>query len=134
MFRSTVRKKKSALVNILAAGLVGTIFVVQGSAQDTKTPMENKVGTWSLAIHGGAGGDPNKLTPDITKAKMDGLRTALAKGQVLLSKGALAIDVVQTVVEVLEDDPNFNAGRGAVFNDVGDISLDASLMDGTDLS
>ena len=134
LFRSTVRKKKSALVNSLVAGLVGTIFVVQGSAQDTKTPMENKVGTWSLAIHGGAGGDPKKLTPDITKAKMDGLRTALAKGQELLSKGALAIDVVQTVVEVLEDDPNFNAGRGAVFNDVGDISLDASLMDGSDLS
>ncbi|MFN9416719.1 MAG: hypothetical protein ACK578_04380, partial [Pirellula sp.] len=58
LFKSTVRKKKSALVNILAAGLVGTIFVVQGSAQDTKTPRENKAGTWSLAIHGGAGGDP----------------------------------------------------------------------------
>jgi len=51
-----------------------------------------------------------------------------------LEQSASAVDVVQAVVEVLEDDPNFNAGRGAVLNSVGEVSLDASIMDGSDLS
>lgn len=132
--RNSHNPNNTAFVAAIAIGLAGTTFVSQCSAQEAKTPMVNKAGSWSLAIHGGAGGDPKKLTPEITKAKMDGLRTALAKGQDLLTQGFPAIDVVQAVVEVLEDDPNFNAGRGAVFNDVGDVSLDASLMDGSDLS
>lgn len=96
--------------------------------------MVNNKSQWSIAIHGGAGGDPDKLTPEITKAKLDGLRKALKKGKEMLSESRPAIDVVQAVVEILEDDPSFNAGCGAVFNDVGDVSLDASLMDGSDLS
>lgn len=52
----------------------------------------------------------------------------------MLSNSANAIDVAEAVVRVLEDDPNFNAGRGAVLNEIGEYSLDASLMDGSDLS
>jgi L-asparaginase / beta-aspartyl-peptidase len=89
---------------------------------------------WSIAIHGGAGGDIDRWNPAQRQARIDGLTAALKRGKEMLEKSASAIDVVEAVVQVLEDDPNFNAGRGAVMNSVGDISMDASIMDGTDLS
>jgi beta-aspartyl-peptidase (threonine type) len=89
---------------------------------------------WSIAIHGGAGGDLQRWSEAQRKARIDGLKAALNRGKELLEQGAAAVDVVQAVVQVLEDDPNFNAGRGAVLNSVGDASLDASIMDGSDLS
>lgn len=110
-----------------------------GMAQSDTTEQEkrgkvNGTKSWSIAIHGGAGGDPAKLTPAIIENKSKGLEAALSKGVSLLQQGGEAIDVAQAVVEILEDDPHFNAGRGAVFNSIGDVSLDASIMDGKDLS
>ena len=89
---------------------------------------------WSIAIHGGAGGDLDRWSPQQRQARIDGLQRALSKGKSMLSNSANAIDVAEAVVRVLEDDPNFNAGRGAVLNEIGEYSLDASLMDGKDLS
>ena len=89
---------------------------------------------WSIAIHGGAGGEPGRWTEKQIQDRIEGLRIALRKGTELLEKSDAAIDVVQAVVQVLEDNPNFNAGRGAVLNSVGEVSLDASIMDGSDLS
>ena len=93
----------------------------------------NKV-SWSIAIHGGAGGEPGRWTEKQMQDRLDGLKLALTKGTEMLKQSAPAIDVVQAVVQILEDDPNFNAGRGAVLNSVGEVSLDASMMDGSDLS
>ncbi len=90
--------------------------------------------TWSIAIHGGAGGEPGRWNDKQIQDRIDGLRAALKQGKEMLEKSAPAIDVVQAVVQVLEDNPNFNAGRGAVLNSVGEVSLDASIMDGSDLS
>jgi beta-aspartyl-peptidase (threonine type) len=52
----------------------------------------------------------------------------------MLEASGNALDVAEAVVRVLEDDPHFNAGRGAVLNEIGEYSLDASLMDGLDRS
>jgi len=90
--------------------------------------------TWSIAIHGGAGGEPGRWNDKQIQDRINGLRAALSQGKEMLEKSATAIDVVQAVVQVLEDNPNFNAGRGAVLNSVGEVSLDASIMDGSDLS
>ena len=90
--------------------------------------------TWSIAIHGGAGGDIDRWTAVQKQNRIHGLKAALQHGKELLEKSMPAVDVVQAVVQILEDDPNFNAGRGAVLNSVGDVSLDASIMDGSDLS
>jgi beta-aspartyl-peptidase (threonine type) len=106
----------------------------QTKNNNQKTVMVNAKQTWSIAIHGGAGGDPTKLSESSQQLKLAGLRAALNRGTELLKNGSSAIDVAQQVVEALEDDPSFNAGRGAVFNSEGDISLDASLMDGKDLT
>jgi beta-aspartyl-peptidase (threonine type) len=89
---------------------------------------------WTIAIHGGAGGDLERWTAQQQQARIQGLQAALRRGVELLEKSTPAVDVAEAVVRVLEDDPNFNAGRGAVLNEIGEFSLDASLMDGSDLS
>ena len=62
-----------------------------------------------------------------------GVATALEAGWVLLQEGAAALDVVEAVVRMLEDDPVFNAGYGAHLNQDGEVELDASIMEGRDL-
>lgn len=87
---------------------------------------------WAIAIHGGAGGDPVKWNPEKRKARELGLELALKTGQDLLSQGGSAMDAVEAVIRVLEDDASFNAGRGAVLTEDGVAELDASIMDGSD--
>ena len=88
---------------------------------------------WSLMIHGGAG----QLARDVIGDAYDAAaRAALARaldaGGAILATGGSALDAVAAAVEVLEDDPSFNAGRGAVFTYDGTIELDAAIMDGRD--
>lgn len=86
---------------------------------------------WSLVIHGGAGViERARMTPEREKAARDGLNAALDAGQAVLARGGSAVDAVEAAVKVLEDDPNFNAGRGAVFTYEGTNELDAAIMDG----
>src|SRR3546814_3842255 len=61
------------------------------------------------------------------------LQAALDAGAQVLREGGSAIEAVRTVIVLLEDDPRFNAGRGAVFTWDGTNELDASIMDGRDL-
>ncbi|WP_326525917.1 isoaspartyl peptidase/L-asparaginase family protein [Sphingomonas sp.] len=87
---------------------------------------------WTLVIHGGAGViERERMTPEREKAARAGLNAALDAGQAVLAKGGNAIDAVEAAVRVLEDDPAFNAGRGAVFTYEGTNELDASIMDGS---
>ena len=83
-----------------------------------------------LVIHGGAGVVRKEMTPEKEKAVRAGLEKALATGYAVLKSGGNSLDAVQKAIVVLEDDPNFNAGRGAVFNHEGKNELDASIMDG----
>ncbi|HEY6452946.1 MAG TPA: isoaspartyl peptidase/L-asparaginase [Steroidobacteraceae bacterium] len=86
---------------------------------------------YALAIHGGAGGGPR--TPDAgagEQAYRYGLEHALAAGRDVLERDGCALDAVEAAVTVLEDDPAFNAGRGAVLTLDGTAELDAAIMDG----
>lgn len=88
-------------------------------------------GRWTLAIHGGAGVIPRgALSPEEDRAYRVGLSAALAAGSKVLVGGGSSLDAVEAAVEVLEDDPHFNAGRGAVFDAEGKNQLDAAIMDG----
>lgn len=90
-----------------------------------------EVPRWSLAIHGGAGIiDRGSLPPEKEAAYRDGLTAALRAGSAILEKGGPALDAVAAAVRVLEDNPLFNAGRGAVFTAEGKNELDAAIMDG----
>ena len=88
---------------------------------------------WNLMLHGGAGTlTPDTLTPDQARGARAALGKALHLGSAILRDGGSAIDAVAAAVSSLEDDPHFNAGRGAVLGYDGEISLDAAIMDGTD--
>lgn len=89
---------------------------------------------FGLAIHGGAGTiSRSELTPLREQAYRAALEQALKAGFEILNRGGSSLDAVEAAVRVLEDDPHFNAGRGAVFTSAGTHELDASIMDGKTL-
>ena len=83
-----------------------------------------------LVIHGGAGVEPGDLTPQEEANASAALMAALKAGHAKLQAGASSVDAVAAAITVLEDAPQFNAGRGAVFTHDGRNELDTSLMDG----
>ena len=88
----------------------------------------------ALALHGGAGTIlKSRLTAEIDAKYRSGLQNALARGWKILNSGGTALDAVEETVCELEDNPLFNAGRGAVFNHDGVNEMDASIMDGAKL-
>lgn len=89
---------------------------------------------WAIAIHGGAGSSPDSRTQAENDAYLLSLRSALRRGATLLDEGGTALDAVEQVILRLEDDPLFNAGKGAVFTADGQHELDASIMDGASLA
>ena len=90
---------------------------------------------FAIAIHGGAGTLSRKdMQPSQETEYLAGLEDALDAGYVVLSRGGSSLDATIAAVRVLEDNPLFNAGRGAVLNRDGVAELDASLMDGRTMS
>ena len=90
--------------------------------------------SFAIVIHGGAGSSAKDFDSPAVQRRRASIKSALAKGvEILKSKGS-ALDAVEAVILVLENDPQFNAGKGAVFNAVGSHELDASIMDGSNKS
>ncbi|MDI1364195.1 MAG: isoaspartyl peptidase/L-asparaginase, partial [bacterium] len=89
---------------------------------------------WSLAVHGGSGVlERGDLTPEKEQAFRASLDAALRAGAKVLEAGGSSLDAVEATVRILEDNPLFNAGKGAVFTAEGRNELDASIMDGATL-
>lgn len=117
--------KSVALAAVLS--LVAVPALAQTGAQEAPR--------WSLAIHGGAGViERDSLSPAQDSAYRAALQKALDAGSAVLERGGAALDAVQAAIEVMEDDPLFNAGRGAVFTAEGRNELDAAVMNGPDLT
>jgi beta-aspartyl-peptidase (threonine type) len=95
--------------------------------------MNAMAATPVLVIHGGAGVTPKEVTPEKEKLIRAGLQKALETGYAVLKAGGSSLDAVSKTIVVLEDDPEFNAGKGAVFNHDGKNELDAAIMDGATL-
>lgn len=113
------------LLVVAASALVGITSV---AADEAASPR------WSIALHGGAGViTPDQMTPEREAAYRASLNEALSAGAAVLDAGGSALDAVEAAIRVMEDDPLFNAGRGAVFTAAGRNELDASIMDGADL-
>jgi L-asparaginase / beta-aspartyl-peptidase len=90
---------------------------------------------FGLAIHGGAGTLPRaEMSAGREERYRAGLSEALAAGFAILERGGSSVDAVTRSVVLLEDNPLFNAGRGAVFTYDGHNELDASIMDGATLA
>jgi L-asparaginase / beta-aspartyl-peptidase len=90
---------------------------------------------WALVLHGGAGGRVEELTLDARGSYVDGLTRAYKAGADVLAAGGAALDAVCAAVEQLEDDPLFNAGRGAALTSAGKVMEEtpAVLMVAPDL-
>ncbi|MCW2878705.1 MAG: iaaA [Sphaerisporangium sp.] len=85
---------------------------------------------WALVLHGGAGGRVEELSLEEHGSYREGLTAAYLAGAAVLSAGGSALDAVCATVARLEDDPLFNAGRGAALTAVGTAELDACVMTG----
>jgi len=85
-------------------------------------------------IHGGAGTLDNIKDDRISVRYMESLRVILEHGREILSRGAGAVETVETCASQLEDDPLFNAGCGSVLTEHGHVEMDAGIMDGRDLA
>jgi L-asparaginase / beta-aspartyl-peptidase len=115
-------KEKSMRLLLMMIGAL--LMTTAAQAQDKQTE-------WKLVIHGGAGViERDKLTAEKDREIRAALDQALQAGSKILAAGGSALDAVEATVRVLEDNPNFNAGRGAVFTYEGTNELDASIMDG----
>lgn len=90
--------------------------------------MQNSPKNFSLMIHGGAGAIDN------VSEYRPSLERILREGQTMLAAGSSALDVVTACVTMLEDDAMFNAGRGSVLNEDGNVEMDAAAMNGIDIS
>lgn len=108
--------------------IIGVLMMLDDSHAAAAAQAE---GRWALVVHGGAGVIERK---QMTAAQEKAYRAAMAHvaevGAAVLKKGGTSLDAVERVIRVLEDDPLFNAGRGAVFTAEGRNELDAAIMDG----
>lgn len=119
---------KSLLVHFLL--LLGFLSCSPAGSQNAQpTPKKQ----WAIVIHGGAGVISKDISESVRKEYEEALKNALDTGTKLLKEGSSAIDVVESVIRLMEEDPHFNAGKGAVMTSAGEHELDASIMDGATL-
>jgi beta-aspartyl-peptidase (threonine type) len=104
---------------------VSTLVLVLATAVRAEEPIKA-----ILVVHGGAGDPAADNSPAELAKRREGLERALRAGHKVLQEGRTSLDAVEAAIRVLEDDPNFNAGRGAVFTHEGRNELDASIMEG----
>ena len=111
--------------------LIGALMMTHAPAYAQSGSQADRPG-WRLVIHGGAGViERDRLTPEQDREIRAALDLALQTGSAILARGGSALDAVEATAKVLEDDPHFNAGRGAVFTYQGTNEMDASIMDGS---
>lgn len=110
------------------ACLLAASLLLPLSAQANDKPF-------SIAIHGGAGTiSKAKLSDEQQQAYRDKLKEAIDAGYKVLNDGGDSVTAVTTAINILEDSPLFNAGKGAVYTFDGGHELDASLMDGNTMN
>ncbi len=119
---------KAKAIRILLFSLMS--FLIVSCSRD-----ETQIQKFGLVIHGGAGTIKKETLPPEIEAEYEAkLTEALRTGYEILNNGGSSLDAVTNVINVLEDSPLFNAGKGAVFANNGLNELDASIMDGKTLN
>jgi L-asparaginase / beta-aspartyl-peptidase len=114
-------------------GLVCGCVVADMATSEAWAGEGSQQKTWAIVVHGGAGTVSKDAAPETVQAWRDGLRVALEKGKSIVEAGGTSLDAVEATIRILEDNPLFNAGKGAVFNSAGGHELDSSIMDGSSL-
>lgn len=106
------------------------VILLTSCAQPDKSTDAPTSKEWALVIHGGAGVISKSMPDSIKQQYRQDLDEALSIGENILKSGGAAVDAVEKVINYLEDNPRFNAGKGAVFTHDGDHELDAAIMVG----
>jgi beta-aspartyl-peptidase (threonine type) len=100
----------------------------------TAAAQSPRSGHWAIVLHGGAGViKRSEMDPKTDAAFRASLTRAIEAGAQVLNGGGSSMDAIEASIRILEDDPLFNAGRGAVFAADGHNELDAAIMDGATL-
>jgi beta-aspartyl-peptidase (threonine type) len=100
----------------------------------TNISAQPKTGKFTIVIHGGAGDFPKDSPEELKQQYITSLTEALNIGKNILANGGTSLDAVEKVINYFEDNILFNSGKGAVFTSEGKHELDASIMQGKDLS
>ncbi len=116
----------------LILAILFVVFPMMSSGQQNIQTTSGR--SYTIVIHGGAGKISESLPDSVKQAYVSGLSHALQIGKDILSKGGTSLDAVEEVLRYFETDPKFNAGIGAVYTADSSHELDASIMDGRDLS
>jgi beta-aspartyl-peptidase (threonine type) len=114
---------------------IGLFSILIGTGCKSPSNPVETMSAYVLVIHGGAGVITRaSMHGDMEKSYREALDSALSIGENILSNGGTALDAVEAVVAWMEDSPLFNAGKGSVFTYEGRNEMDASIMNGSDLS
>ncbi|WP_029087137.1 isoaspartyl peptidase/L-asparaginase family protein [Brevundimonas aveniformis] len=119
------------MIRFLCLFVLTLAFAGSAAAQNVAADAGDEPLRWTIAIHGGAGTiERSQMTPERDAEYRAALTAAIEAGSEVLRNGGSSLDAIQASIEVMEDNPMFNAGRGAVFTAEGANSLDAAIMDG----
>ncbi len=124
---------------ILFSSLLITALALFACKNENKSSQNQTIAAipkqqWAIVIHGGAGGMTREnLAPELDTEYRAALTVAVNTGKKILADGGSALDAVEQTIRTMEDNPLFNAGKGAVFTHEGKNELDAAIMDGSNL-
>ena len=119
---------------VIGLGLISCKYEQKNTGQQSINASAQKQ-EWAIVIHGGAGAIArDKMSPEMDKEYRSVLAEAINVGKKILNDGGSALDAVEKTINVLENNPLFNAGKGAVFTHEGRNELDAAIMDGSNLA
>ena len=112
MMRSVRNLTLCVSILIIIATMLGPILASAQNAPQN-APGSHK---WAVVVHGGAGViERSSMTPEAEKQYRAGITEAINAAAAVLDKGGSSLDAVEAAIKLLEDNPMFNAGRGAVF-------------------
>lgn len=134
IIKALIVEPNEGIMNTLMNRIVGLLVLTLtiGCTQSEPGAQDMQKKEWALALHGGAGVISKDLPDSVKQGYMDDLNEALGIGENILADGGSALDAVEQVINYLEDNPKFNAGKGAVFTHDGGHELDAAFMVGND--
>lgn len=123
------------LTVILALGCKNENPTSEAEVEETATTADSETPNFGIVIHGGAGTITRENMSDSLELAYEAkLEEAIRVGHEILANGGTAVEAVQRTINVMEDSPLFNAGKGAVFTNEGKNEMDASIMDGATLN
>ena len=124
-------------MNKLIYLLLSTFILISCNVESSKNKKIKirKPNSFAIVIHGGAGGIKREyLNEEQQEAYAKKLEEALSAGYTILEKGGVSLDAIEAAINVMENSPLFNAGKGAVYNSEGNQEMDAAIMDGKTLN